>query len=305
MIRLVFGCGYLGARAAALWQQRGDTVYAVTRHADRAGEFAARGWQPIVADVLRPELLVNLPTADTVLFAVARGRQQDVSIRDLYVDGLNNVLDALPVATRHMIYISSTGVYAQDDGSWVDESSECVPQRPGGIASLEAEQVLAAHSLGGRGTILRMAGLYGPDRVPRREDLLAGRATAEHSQGWLNLIHIDDAAAAVVAAAATAQPTAPGSAFDRIEPARPRLLNVSDGEPVLRRDYLAEIARCLGISLPQGAAALPESVPAKATGRGTTSKRVSNRRMLAELAVRLQYPSYREGLRAILSEAGN
>jgi nucleoside-diphosphate-sugar epimerase len=305
MIRLVFGCGYLGSRVAAIWQQRGDTVYAVTRHTDRAGEFAERGWQPIVADVLRLESLVNLPAADTVLFAVARGRQQDVSIRDLYVNGLSSVLNALPASTGHVIYISSTGVYAQDDGSWVDESSECLPQRPGGIASLEAEQVLAAHSFGSKSTILRMAGLYGPDRVPRREDLLAGRATGEHEQGWLNLIHIDDAAATVAAAAATAQPIAPGSAFDRIELARPRLLNVSDGEPVLRRDYLAEIARCLGVSLPQGAAASPESVPAIATDRGTTSKRVSNRRMLAELAVRLQYPSYREGLRAILSEAGD
>lgn len=282
--RLIFGCGYLGSRAAAIWQAAGDTVYAVTRNADRADVFQRRGWRSIVADVLEPSSLVNLPAADTVLFAVARGRGSDVPLQQWYVDGLRNVLAALTATTQRIILISSTGVYAQDDGSWVDEKSPTSPMREGGIASLAAEQVLAADVRGPHSVVLRMAGLYGPARVPRREDLLAGRALPDPGEGWLNLIHIDDAASAVVVAA---------------DLSVSGIVNVSDGQPVLRREYVLEMARLLGAASPQFVAADESTMRAQ---RGTTSKRVSNRRMLDELSVELLYPGYREGLGAILSE---
>ena len=84
--RLIFGCGYLGARAAALWQEAGDAVYAVTRDSSRASEFQHRGWRPIVADVLDPLSLRDIPSTDTVLFAVARGSGSEVSMERLYVN---------------------------------------------------------------------------------------------------------------------------------------------------------------------------------------------------------------------------
>jgi len=276
--RLIFGCGYLGARAAALWHEAGDAVYAVTRDAKRAGEFTRHGWRPIVANVLDPQSLRNLPPADTVLFAVARGRGSDVSIERLYVDGLRNVLAALPAASGRFIYISSTGVYAQDDGSWVDESSPTVPQREGGIASLAAEQLLAADARGPHSIVLRMAGLYGPGRVPRRDDLLAGRPLADPGDGWLNLIHIDDAARVIVAAA---------------DSAVTGVVNVSDGHPVLRPEYQQEVARLLNAPPPKFE---PPADSSPKNQRNSGSKRVSNRRLMEALSVVLKYPSYREGL---------
>ena len=281
-IRVIFGCGYLGSRAAALWREAGDTVYAVTRNADRVAEFTRQGWRPLVADVLDPRSLVNLPVADTVLFAVARGRGSDVPIRRLYVEGLRDVLAALPAVTARVVYISSTGVYAQDDGSWVDEASPTTAQREGGAASLEAEQVLAADSRGGTSIILRMAGLYGPGRVPRRDDLLAGKPLVDPGDGWLNLIHADDGARIIVAAA---------------DAGLTGVMNVSDGQPVLRREYLQEIARLLGAPEPSFRTALPDELRSE---RGSTSKRVSNRRLVAALDVELQFAIYREGLAAIL-----
>ena len=79
---------------------------------------------------------------------------------------MRNVLAALPAETGRLIYISTTGVYGPADGDWVDEVTPPDPQREGGRASLAAEQVLAAHPLGQRSVILRLAGIYGPGRVP-------------------------------------------------------------------------------------------------------------------------------------------
>ena len=280
--RLIFGCGYLGSRAAALWREEGDTVYAVTRSADRVAEFTRQGWRPLVADVLDPQSLLNLPAADSLLFAVARGRGSDVPIRRLYVEGLRNVLAALPAETARVIYISSTGVYAQDDGSWVDEASPTTAQREGGAASLEAERVLSADPRGRTSIIIRMAGLYGPGRVPRRDDLLAGKPLVDPGDGWLNLIHVDDGARIIVAAA---------------DAGLTGVMNVSDGQPVRRREYLQEMARLLGAPEPTFRPALPDEARSQ---RGSTSKRVGNRRLVEELGMELQIASYRDGLAAIL-----
>jgi len=108
--RLILGCGYLGRRVASRWRERGEKVLAVTHAADRAGELAAAGLDPLVADVTRPDTLRNLPAADTVLYAVGYDRAGSASRREVLVDGLRAVLDALPRDTGRMIYISSTGV---------------------------------------------------------------------------------------------------------------------------------------------------------------------------------------------------
>jgi nucleoside-diphosphate-sugar epimerase len=204
-------------------------------------------------------------------------------IQRLYVDGLRNVLAALPPQTPRVIYISSTGVYAQHDGGWVDETALTEPTRDGGIASLAAEQVLAADVRGPNSIVLRIAGLYGPGRVPRRDDLLAGRAVADPGSGWLNLVHVEDAARVVVAAA---DATLTG------------IVNVSDGEPVLRCDYLREIARLQGGPVPH----FSQPTQAVETSRSAGSKRVSNRRMIQQLRITLAYPDYRAGLAATLRD---
>ena len=110
------------------------------------------------------------------------------------------MLAALPSDTGRFIYISTTGVYGTAGGEWVDEETPPDPQRDGGRASLAAEQVLAAHPLGARSIILRLAGIYGPGRVPFLDKLRAGEPIPAPSAGYLNLIHVDDAAAVVVAA---------------------------------------------------------------------------------------------------------
>jgi nucleoside-diphosphate-sugar epimerase len=259
-----------------------ETVYVMTRSDKHGADFARLGAVPIVADVTQPCSMVKLPTVDTVLYSVGFDRTAGQSIRQVYVEGLANTLAALPSATGKFIYVSSTGVYAQDDGSWVDEQSPCEPEREGGKACLAAEQLLQAHPLGTRSIILRMAGLYGPDRIPFQRELRAGTPLAVSVDGYLNLIHIDDAASVVLAADRVAKP--------------PATYTVSDGQPVVRRDYYEHLAGLLGAPSPTFTAPAAD----RRSDRASTNKRVSNQRMLKELGVTLAHPSYREGLQAIL-----
>jgi nucleoside-diphosphate-sugar epimerase len=284
MSKLTFGCGYLGQRVARRWQEAGHEVFAVTRSADRARALSEKRFRPIVADVLQPASLVNLPAAESVLVAIGFDRSSGKSIREVYADGMRSILDALPRGTGKIIYTSSTGVYGQSQGEWVDEDSPCQPGREGGRACLEAERLLAAHPLGARGVILRLAGLYGPGRVPNIDEIRRNEPIAAPEQGWINLLHVDDAVQAVLAADERA-PT-------------PRTYVVADGNPVARRDYYQELARLLRAPPPVFASPAPDSPRAQ---RAASSKRACNARMINELGIRLRYPSYREGLAAILA----
>ncbi len=296
---LLFGHGYLGSRVARLWLAEGRNVHVVTRSGSRARELAALGYTPLVADVTDADairkVLAPLPPPDTVLFAVGYDRSGESetvsppSIHDVYAGGLANVLAALPDATRRVIYISTTGVYGQTGGAVVDEDSPTEPTREGGQASLAAEGALAASRFAARGIILRLAGIYGPERIPLAEKLRRGEPLAVPADGSVNLIHVDDAARAVLAAEQLPVPA--GNS--------PRIYNVSDGHPAIRGEYYAELARLLGAPPPTFTTPAADS---PATSRASSDKRISNDRLLRELAITLQYPTYREGLRAIVAE---
>jgi nucleoside-diphosphate-sugar epimerase len=234
----------------------------------------------------RPETLApitQLGAIDTVLFAVGFDQSSGQTIREVYVDGIGRVLMALPAAVNRFVYISSTGVYGQASGEVVDERSPCRPLREGGKACLAAEQRLQQSNLADRTLILRLAGLYGPDRIPRAAELRAGSAIAAPAEGYLNLIHVDDAARIVLLAEERATP--------------PRTYCVSDGQPVVRADYYAELARLVDAPPPNFSDPPSDSPAAQ---RAASDKQVSNARLRAELQPHLLYPSYREGLRAII-----
>jgi len=272
---------------ARAWLENGDDVYALTRSPSRATQLSELGLHAVVGDVTRGESLAELPASATVLYAVGYDGTAEASMREVYVEGLRNVLAALHDDSPRVIYVSSTSVYGQSDGQCVDERSPCVPVTEGGRICLEAEQLLRSDVLGSHCTILRMAGLYGPGRVPRIAALRAGEPIAAPRLGYMNLIHIDDAAAVVLAAE---RPTASD------------LYAVTDGHPVQRGDYYTELARLISAPPPRFVEP-PADHPA--VQRARSSKQVSNRLMLDELGVELMYPSYREGLAAIVAEEGS
>jgi len=286
MTKLIFGCGYLGARVARRWQNAGDHVAVVTRRAERAAELAKNGFDTLVADVTAPATLGDLPVAQTVLFSVGYDRGTAQSIHDVYAGGVQNVLDALPHGTKRFIYISTTGVYGPAGGAWVDEVTPPDPRREGGRASLAAERILTAHPLGKRSVTLRLAGIYGPGRIPFLNQLREGQPIPAPSAGYLNLIHVDDAASVVLAA-------------DRLPELDdgPRIYCVSDGLPVERGEFYREAARQIGAPPPTFVQPEPESPRAE---RAAANRRVCNDRMLRELGVVLLYANYRAGVAAIV-----
>jgi nucleoside-diphosphate-sugar epimerase len=287
--KLVFGCGYLGERVARRWLSHGDRVFAATRAAERAKALQHSGLLPIVCDVTVPQTLQGLPDVKTVLFAVSHDHRSGQSTEDTHVTGLRNVLYALPGSVERLIYISTTGVYHQRDGSWVDEDSPTLPNRASALAHLRAEHALGEHPLGRRSIVLRLAGIYGPNRIPRLRELQSGQFIEDDANGFLNLIHVDDACAAIVAAEQSC-PT-------------PELMIISDGQPVLRREFYAFAAALLD-RMPQPTGVAAQDGTVALARRSDTNKRCLNQRMRDRLQLRLAYPSYRQGLSAILQNTG-
>ena len=279
--RLVVGCGYLGMRVAERWLATGSRVWAVTRNAQRAAQLAAAGIEPIIADVTDAAGYNDLPTVATVFWAVGFDRAGAASYHDVHVGGLGRLLDSLPGKPR-VIVSSSTGVWADEDGQTVNEKTPTHPTREAGQVLLAAESVLRCHRLG-PGVVLRFAGLYGPDRLPRLTELKVGKPVPVDPNSWLNLIHVDDAAQIVCA-------VSDHKSIDGFVP-RP-LYVVSDGVPVRRRDWYGLLAALTGSPPPAWDTQAPRS-------RGT-DKRVDPSLLFGDFSLTLQYPDSLYGIKSII-----
>jgi nucleoside-diphosphate-sugar epimerase len=267
---LIVGCGYLGQRVAGLLLAAGHRVSAATRRPERAAELAALGIEPVMCEVTDAPL--RLPEVDGVVHCVGWDRAGGRTFRQVYVDGLGNVADASMSAAK-IVHVSSTSVYGQTAGEDVDEAGETTPVEDSGKVVLEAERLL--RSKRPDAVILRFAGIYGPGRLLRESALRKGERLGPGASHWLNLIHIDDGAAAVAAALDRASA---GSTF-----------NVADGHPVRRLDVYLYLARLLNTGPP---------VFTIGEGGKQSNRRVVARRMREELGVTPRYGSYLSGLRA-------
>ncbi len=268
-LNLIFGCGYLGRRVARRWLAAGHRVAAFTR---RNGEtLISLGITPVLADILNLKDFGKMPAVSTVLYAVGFDRSAGKSMREVYVDGLGHALDTLSACER-FIYVSSTSVYAQTDGGWVTEDSATEPTQESGKVVLEAERLL--HSRLPNAIILRFGGIYGPDRLlRRRHQLLAKEPFTGDVDRWLNLIHADDGADAILTAESRGTPC--------------ETYNIADDEPVTRRAFYAKLAELLEAPPPRFD---PSPEP------GSTNRRISNAKAKATLGWQPRFPSYREGL---------
>jgi nucleoside-diphosphate-sugar epimerase len=271
---LIIGCGYLGGRVANAWLAQGRRVFAASRNPIHLPASV----EPMVCDVLQPASLRALPQVDTVLYAVGFDRTSGASMRAVYVDGLANVLAKLP-PPRCFIYISSSSVYGQTDGGWVDETAATEPQEESGRIVLDAEAVLRTKLPSA--LILRFAGIYGPGRLLRRQTIEKGEPIVGDADKWLNLIHVDDGVRAVLAAEARGRAG--------------QTCNVCDDHPVRRRYFYATMARVLKAPEPRFVMP-PADQPPPPHEKG--NRRINNRRLKEEWRVELAYPDYEQGLRA-------
>ena len=276
VVRLVVGCGYLGSRVVRGWVAGGDRVVVLTRRAARVDEIAALGATAVVADVATADL-GTLPEVATLFWGVGFDRTPGQTHHDVHVVGLHRLLDALPGRPR-VVFSSSTGVWGDDDGRVVDETTPAHPSREAGRVLLEAEALLRDHPLG-PGTALRFAGLYGPGRLPRLADLRAGRPIPADPDSTLNLVHVDDAARVVRTVADAAGPA------DRYV--------VSDGHPVLRRDWYGRLAELADAPAPVWDATAPRV-------RGS-DKRVDSSRLARDFPGVIRHPDALAELPALVA----
>jgi nucleoside-diphosphate-sugar epimerase len=282
MQALIIGCGYLGRRVAALWQSSGHSISALTRTEENARDLRLIGIEPIKGDVLEPESLQALPAADVVLYAVGYDRHAGATKRDVYVQGLTNVLLEIAPRIGRFFYVSSSSVYGQDAGEWVDESSVCEPTTESGRTCLDAEAVVRSFLPidPGRATILRFTGLYGPGRLLRRvESVRAGEPIPANPEAWLNLIHVDDGARIIDMLAGRRDQT-------------PTFV-VTDNRPIRRSEYYTRLAALVGGPSP--------SFEPTTADRGSLNKRCSNARLREELGDVLRFPTIEVGLPAALT----
>lgn len=275
---VIIGCGFLGEAAAALFSARGRRVLGLVRspasQEGLSGAALENSFETALCDVTRDESVAalsgRLRGVPLAIHAVSPGHGGAEAYAAVYRDGLRRVIDHWHPG--RVIFVSSTSVYGQDDGSWVTEESPAEPARETGRILREAERI----ALGGGGTAARLTGIYGPGRSHLLKNFLAGEAVLEEGGGrWINQVHRDDAASALVRLGD------PGLAAG--------IYNVTDNTPAIQREVYGWMAEYFARPLP------PVGPADMARRRGVTSKRVSNARMRS-LGWEPAYPSYRDAL---------
>ncbi|MGN7867431.1 SDR family oxidoreductase [Paracoccus sp. 22332] len=280
MKMLVFGHGYSAGFLTPLLRARGWRVLGTTR--GDPGRLAAAGATPILWPGEEARLREEIAQADAVLVSTAPGPRGDpvlAAFRD----------DLARARLRWLGYLSTTGVYGDRDGGWVDEDSVLDGSGPRGQARIRAEHAWRdlADGAGLPLHIFRLAGIYGPGRGPFQK-IRNGTARRIIKPGQIfSRIHAEDIAQVLLA---SLDRPAPGTAY-----------NVCDDDPAPPQDVLAHAADLLGLPPPPEIAFEDAEMTPMARSFYQDSKRVSNRRIKRDLGVALRYPDYRSGLAAILA----
>ena len=273
---LIVGCGFVGnevVRQCRAANQR--PVFALTRTDARVDELRRAGATPVVGHWQDPATLTALPTVDTIIVAVPHREDSGLGIES-HVVGLKNLVQSQK-SLRKLIYLSTTGVYG-DAHDEVDEATPTQPTRIGPQIAVAAERWLAERFTAPQLAVIRLAGIYGPGRIPLAEKLRTGEALQVPQEGWLNLVHVADIAAMLLQVSDKAL--------------KHSLYVFSDGNPVPRLDFYRALAKLCGVDEPKFAEPDPNATRSLRAGK----KRVNPQRLIDELQLVLQFPSYREGL---------
>jgi len=273
---LIFGLGYSAAAIAEHARARGFTVVGTRRRSSDSPDIIAFS-----------EASTYLPKATHVLSSVPPDAAGDPVLSQYF-----NAIAAAPLL-RWIGYLSTTGVYGDHGGNWVDETTPTRPDSERGRRRVTAESAWAAFGPRVAVDIFRLAGIYGPGRSVF-DDLRAGRARRVIKPGHaFGRIHRDDIAAAVLAAMTQDRPAAPA-----------RFLNLTDDLPAESAEVITEAAAMLGIAPPPAVpfAQAVETMSPMARSFWADHRRVSSEATQKSLGITWRYPTYREGLRAILQE---
>ncbi len=275
---LIAGCGYVGEALGRILIEEGRPTWGLRRNPTGL----PAGVLPLALDLAdRPSLAALPRDVDTVVYAVSADHSSEEAYRVAYVTSLTNLLDEFgsrgqPIS--RLIFISSTAVYAQDQGEWVDETSATAPSHFSGKILLEAERV-ALESVY-PASVVRLGGIYGPGRTSLIDKVASGEARGSSSPVFTNRIHRDDCARVIWHTLGLQQPASIYVAVDH--------------EPADQRDVMNWIAARMGVALPR---AENESVGESRKVR--SNKRCSNQ-LLLNSGYSFLYPTFREGYESLI-----
>ena len=287
-----FGLGYTAQRLAQRLAARGFAIAGTTRDVEAKAATLPADWQlfgfDADADDPRSDPALDAALAKTthLLHSIMPGAAGDPVLRWHAAR-----LDALPrTQLRWIAYLSTTGVYGDHGGAWIDEDTPRRPSKARTRRRVEAEDAWLQRGA----QVFRLAGIYGPGRSAL-ERVESGRAQRIVKPGkFFNRIHVDDIA--TVLEASLAQADARGE-----RPREGRAFNVSDGHPSSSAEVIAHAAQLLGVEPPPEVALEDAQLSAMARSFWTDNARVANARICSELGVQLAYPDYRAGLEACLT----
>lgn len=276
---LLVGCGDVGGRLAQSLLGAGWSVHGLRRDTSRLPPGVA----PVQADLASPGIPAAWPEGalDYVVYCVAATQHDEAGYRQAYVDGLRHTLGWLKQAgqqPRRLVFVSSSGVYGQVAGEWVDEQSPTEPQGYSGQVMLEAEALASTGTA--PATVVRLSGIYGPGRARLLNQVRQGYAVSEDPPVYANRIHADDAAGLL---AFLLHADAEGKAVEAC------YLGVDDA-PAPLAEVVAWLRERMGVTQFSDAQSI----------RRTGSKRCSNARARA-LGWVPSYASYREGYAELLA----
>jgi nucleoside-diphosphate-sugar epimerase len=279
---LVFGMGYTATFVAKALAPRGVSITGTTRSPDKVGKLAAQGVTP--RRFPGDDLSDDIAAATHILCTAGPSEGHDPVLSQLR-DALIAQADRL----TWVGYLSTTGVYGDHGGGWVSEDTPVQPSTSRGRAraAAEAEWQGLHRDYGLPLHIFRLPGIYGPGRGPFAR-LRNGTAQRIVKDGQVfGRIHVEDIAQAVIASMDAPNP---GSIY-----------NIADDDPAPPQDVIAYAAELLGLPVPEAVPFEEAEMSPMARSFYAESKRVRNQRMKAELGVQLKYPTYRDGLRAVLA----
>jgi nucleoside-diphosphate-sugar epimerase len=269
---LIAGCGYVGEATANLFHSAGWNVEGWVHSKESAARLSAKPYSLRVIDISQRGDVAKRPEAFDAVIHCASSRGGDAkAYREIYLNGARHLLETFPQAK--ILFTSSTSVYAQRDGSKLTEESETKPFRETSRILLQVEKLVLEKG----GIVVRLAGIYGPQRSALLSKFLNGTATIDpNNDRFVNQVHRDDIASALFLLLNGAQTSA-------------QIYNVVDDQPLLQSECYHWLAQRLNRPLP------PTRKSEQPRKRGDTNKRVSNAK-LHQLGWTPDYPTFRDAM---------
>lgn len=282
---LIIGCGYTGRRLGTRLAAEGASVRGLVAHAASAAPLESLGIAPQVENLDSDEGRIRVD-GTLVYYCAPPPREGDTDPR------LARTLTRLSGRPRRIVYLSTTGVYGDRNGAWVDETSQTAPANARSRRRVDAEAQIRAYASanGCEWVILRVAGIYGPDRLPLERLRAGDPVLRDADSGFSNRIYVDDLVTVCERAGDSAA-------------AANEIFNVADGVPTTSAAFSRELARQAALPAPREIdwAMMQAEASAMRHSFLAESKRVNADKLQRLLGVSLQCLDYRAGIRAALN----